>query len=508
MKRYTQAIFIIGMILAAGGLALYLYLSSRSAAPKNIAPVRFRTLTIGETEDVDSPEEELELALSSAVELKPSETLLDIYSLKFDTHNIEDTQLLVIRDSNDPFGYLRIAAAYFSAASQRWLRSWDGVTLATMLGTFQLRVLDVSGDSVLSLVCSGMNDKNEQTMTVFRQSVIGGVAQDLTFTEVFSGSANNIRLEDTLERPESYKLGQSKAAGYEISVWRKDPESANQLDQVKETWSWDDEVEYYVLARTTKIAGNSVQQQEIERILDGSIDTFTAYLSGTWYKESTNPLSEEGQFLVFQPEDEAILFATNNSIELMRWETSSLTRYGVYITSRNQAVRNLRRLLNIELSSPSSIEVRILQDMRIKIDINKRWDGQYRKMPPELEEAFRRSPAMAQLQHNQQLEGEYQAANGSSLVLSGSTYTLSSVDGVEEGSFTVSQLGEASVLQFQAQTLSGTAITRRSSYMLEISNQTGSGSTIRTLLLKPVQLSIHGWEPLNKPTIQFETSRE
>ena len=96
-------------------------------------------------------------------------------------------------------------------------------------------------------------------------------------------------------------------------------------------------------------------------------------------RKPCDPLSTNALFITFQSRDDSVMFSGDGIIEVYDWENSNPTRYGLYIASSNQSVRNLRRLMDIELASTDSVNVRVFQDYRIKADISGRWDGRYRK---------------------------------------------------------------------------------------------------------------------------------
>lgn len=506
MRRYTQAIFFISIFLAAGGLVFYLYLSDRIQPKASTEPVRFRTLTVGDSQNSPQTTNEPTARLASGLELRPTETLLDIYPLSTDSHNTDQVQILIVRDTTDPFGYLRVIASTYAPNSRQWIRAWEGLTLATKIRTFQLRTIDVTGDFTLSLICTGINDKNEQTMTVFRQSTPAGQLFPMDFVQIFAAAGDNILLEER-DRPDSYKLGLTKANSYNISIWLRDTASANQLDQIKETWTWDAEDLEFRKTAIDRIPGMRTEQLLVNRILDGQLETFTAFLDGIWYKESTNPLGSDGLFLSFQPDNGTILFATPNSVEAMEWETSNLTRYGVYIATRNQSVRNLKRLLNVELIGPDSIDVRIFQDMRIKIDIDKKWDGRYRKLPIEIAQAFRRSPAMAKVLNESMLQGSFISNQGSLLSFNGNTYQMTKTDALDTGIFNISQLGDSRILNLQS-TSETDPNKRRRSYQLNLKIQKQNDEMKEILELKPIQFTIDGWTLLNEAALEFERLKD
>ncbi len=483
-------------------LIQYFFLSRGSSAVDE--PVRLRSLEAGSGNKMtgDTKEPGADARAASAIPLEQSETLLDLYSYNLDFDD-EDEQVLVIRDSNDSSGRMRIIVADYSPYSRRWSRSWSGDTLVTKVKTFQVNVSDLIGDHNLNIVCIGMNDSNDQVMTIYWKSQDSGTSQGPSFVKIFEQAGNAVVIEDS-ERPESYKLGQSNANSWPISVWRVDSDSGNYMDQVKESWQWSFAAKRYAIVATERIPGANIARKMAESILDGTEGTFKSFLDGTWYKESNDPLSPSALFITFQSRDASVMFSGEGLIEVFEWENSNPTRYGLYIASRNQSVRNLRRLMDIELASTDTVNVRVFQDYRIKADIAGTWDGRYRRLSSEMAKAFKRTPAMAELA-TIDLTGEFVSTAGNRLQFIDNTYSIDSGGTKESGTWAIYKLGTSTILDLRITPARDGSAGRRS-YSVSISTRKNStGGLVRTLTLKEARIGIHGVELLQSPVLAFES---
>lgn len=500
MKRITYTAFAIAVV-ATLAVATYFFLSERDGR-KADEPVRYRAL---EAVDATNPSERpIEAAqairAAASIPLEPNETLLDLYSFNLD-YDDEEEQVLVVRDSDDATGVVKIVLADYSPFTRKWTRSWKGSTLVTKNKTFQVSVNDLIGDHNLNIVCTGMDDANNQTMTVYWKSQDAYRDQQAAYIKILEQAGSAVLVESR-DRPDSYKLGQSNAESWPVSVWKEDAGSGNYLDQIKETWQWSFADEAYVLAGTVSIPGASIARQKAESILDGTAETFKAFLDGTWYKESSDPLSSGALFITFQSREEAVLFSGEGLTEVYTWENSNPTRYGLYIASRNQSVRNLRRLMDIELASADSVNVRVFQDYRIKADISGRWDGRYRRLTPNLAAAFRRSPAMARSAQSD-IGGLYESDDGSSLSLVGSEYVLKSPDGEQRGAFSIYELQGRVVLDTR-RIADGDGESVRRSWVATVAESRGpDGQSVQTLTLEEATIGILGIEPIQSPPLSF-----
>jgi hypothetical protein len=507
MKRYTHSIFLIAVVLALATLLFFLIESRVKVAATGNEPVRYRAVNAGDGLLASDPVNQTQRAerLASAIPLESNETLLDLYSFNLDTDD-EEEQILVVRRSDDPEGLIRIVVADYSPQSRRWSRIWDGATLATKIKTFQITVGDLLGNHGVNIICTGMNDTNEQTMTVFRRVAPEG-DQRLRFEPIFQGRGDAVLINSS-DRADSYKLGQSNAESWSISIWRADPSAGNYLDQIKETWKWSSSDSTYLSSSSERIPGASIARRIAESLLDGTTDTFEQFLDGIWYKQSTDPLSENALFVTFQPRDGAVLFSAQGIVEIYEWENSNSTRYGLYIACRNQSVRNLRRLMDVELVSTDTINLRVFQDLRIKADIAAKWDGRYRKLGQEMAKAFRLPPAKA-IHTRPELDGLYIAEDGMELRFTGSTYTLKTDSILETGGFAVFVISGQTILDLRALQAGDAAANTRRSWTISLANQGSTSNQQSSILtLSPVRIGVTGPEPLEGPRLVLERVSE
>lgn len=507
MKRYTHSIFLVAVVMTLATLIFFLIQNRMNVTASGNEPVRYRAVNAGDGTLASDPVNQTQKPdrLSSAIPLETYETLLDLYSFNLDADD-EEEQILVVRRSDDPEGLIRIVIADYSPQSRRWARIWDGATLATKIKTFQITTGDLLGNHGVNILCTGMNDANEQTMTVFWRIAFDG-DQRLHFAPIFQGRGDAV-LVNSFDRADSYKLGQSSAESWTISIWRADPSAGNYLDQIKETWQWSTIDNSYVSISTERIPGASIARRIAESLLDGTTETFEHFLDGIWYKQSTDPLSDSALFVTFQPREGAVLFSAQGIVEIYEWENSNSTRYGLYIACRNQSVRNLRRLMDVELVSTDTINLRVFQDLRIKADIAAKWDGRYRKLGQEMAKAFRLPPAKA-IHAKPELDGLYQAEDGMEMRFAGSTYTMKSEDMLESGGFAVFEISGLTILDLRAlQAGDATANTRRSWAISLSSQDEAKGHQSSILTLSPVRIGVMGPEPLEGPKLILERVAE
>ena len=250
-----------------------------------------------------------------------------------------------------------------------------------------------------------------------------------------------------------------------MTVYHRDPESENYMDQIRETWAWNFTRKSYERVLVERIPGAQIEKQIVTRILDGTVETFERYLEGIWYKASTDPKAPGAQFVIFDPRDKSLFFYGNNVMEPYQWEDSHSTRYGLFIGSRSSAVKSLRRLIDAELIGHESISLRIFQDIRLKADVTEKWNGAYRKMNPELAATFRKETPVTQTRSGT-LSGDYRGLDGSSLSFRAPRFNLVREGKTEAGGFSLFALKGVEILEMKFLTETG-IVGKRVSYRLE-----------------------------------------
>ncbi len=487
MKRFAAFTFLFAALGVAATLIILMARSDSVSPESSPSPAR-RSIVDATAGDAPAFETtSAETRPSANIPLSGAETLLDVLAFNLDADQ-EDEQVLVVKRSDElP---VRILVADYDPEAREWIRSWEGATAATKIKTFQVTVNDLVGDRNLDLVCSGMDEEGEQTLTVFWRSV--STEEPAAYVRIASIRADSIIVEET-DRPESYKLGQTNGESWKISAYSRDEESENLLDQVRETWAFSFRDGVYVSEGLEKIPGAQIEQRTIARLLTGDADAFERFLDGIWYRETDSPNGPNARLVVFDPFADEIHFIADGLIESYGWEDSHATRYGIFIGGRSMAVASMRRLMDVELTGSNRVGLRIFQDLRIKADISEQWNGRYRKMGPEDSAAFARERALT-LGSGPALEGDWTGADGAALSLSANGFARE-VGGVRtNGGKAAFSMGGKTILQLRTVRQDGLAGPVEN---FEVRLKTGmtEGSSIEILELVPVRLGMDGSEP-------------
>ncbi len=503
MKRASQILFLL-CSLAAVVYIVYLSLEARGSRSRgDDKPILARSVAAepGTVEGEAERTEEERVRTASEIPTAPNEILLDVYSFNLDS-DLEDEQVLVVRRTDDPSGLLRIIVADYLAGNRAWVRAWEGSTAITKAQTLQVLVKDVVGDHIPNIITVGMNDRGEQAVSIFwRTPPLRENRSPLSYSKICEVAGDSVTIEET-ERPESYKLGQTNAETWPVTVYHRDPESENYLDQIRETWVWNFTRKTYEQVLTERIPGAQIERQLVTRILDGTVETFQRYLEGIWYKASSDPRAPGAQFVIFDPRENTLSFFRDNVMEPYQWEDSHATRYGIFIGSRSSAVKTLRRLIDVELTGHETVSIRIFQDIRLKADVTEQWNGSYKKMNPEMASSFRKETPLSQ-GTSAPLAGKFRGLDGSTLSFEAPRFTLYRDGRTETGGFSVFTLKDAEILDMKHLTETG-IVGKRVTYRLDRSQRKENGETVEILNLTPVRVAIDGIEFMEGSPLVYE----
>jgi hypothetical protein len=514
MKRIVQALFLISSALALG-FAIYFLVQGRTGAAAAARPVATRqiqpeTTASGGPEGSPAPEGP---AQTNHIPAMPNEVILNVASFNVDQEE-GDEQVLTVRKTDRADGRLSIVVADYLESKKAWVRSWEGDTLATKFTTFSMQARDLVGDHSLDIVCTGMNDEGDQTITAFRRG-----PGSLSYSEVLSLAADSIIIGEA-DRSEGYQLGQTNGESWPVFAYSRDKESQNLLDQVKDRYVWDQHKGRYLKAGSERIPGAQVERDTVSKILTGSEKDFESFLQGVWYEAGKAPFDPGTRLIHFDKASGSISFYRTEAQEVFRWTESHSTRYGLYVRCQNDSVEDLVRLMDIELTGSDLVSIRVFEDLQMKMDSEDRWDGNFRRLPRDMPAA--RGPEAAGGSKNGspapaggpgaggglarpglKLEGPYRAPGGLELSFAAPRYSLKSIAGAESGSFELYSLGGDTALDLIALLPDGLPAARKT-YKASYTETRMGKDLVRALRLSPAKAAIDGLELLQEDDLVLE----
>jgi hypothetical protein len=503
MKRIVQAVFLIASALALV-LAVYFLVQGRSGAAAAARPVATRQVqpeTSAPSGASGAPAPEGQTSVNH-IPAMPNEVILNVASFNVDQEEGEE-QVLTVRKTDRADGRLSIVVADYIESKKAWVRSWEGDTLSTKLTTFSIQAKDLVGDHNLDIVCTGMDDEGDQTITAFRR-----VPGSFAYSAILSLAADSIVISDT-DRSEGYQLSQTNGDSWPVFAYTRDKDSQNLLDQVKDRYAWDGRKGAYLKAGSERIPGAQVERDTVSKILTGSEKDFETFLQGVWYESGKAPFDPGTRLIHFDKASGSISFYRTEAQEVFQWTESHSTRYGLYVRCTNDSVQDLVRLMDIELTGSDLVSIRVFEDLQMKMDPEDRWDGSFRRLPRDMP-AARAADASDPAGINGglakpaiKLEGPYRARGGIELNFAAPRYSLKSAAPAESGSFELYSLGGDTALDLVATRSDGLPAARKTYKATYTETRVGK-DLVRALKLSPAKAAIDGLELLQEDDLVLE----
>ena len=310
------------------------------------------------------------------VPLEDGEMLITVFN-KENEEDLAEEQFAAYRVISETAGPVYVTCIKFDEGSRRYKRMWNAPTAAARPETVSLFSQDLIGDRNNCIIVTGMNARNEHTMTIFKRSLYQ--SQNQAYIKIAELQIDgSIVIQETV-RPYSYQQGISRGQSFNIAAYGHDDSSNNILDQIETVYSYNPMNEQYERLRVSRIPGSQIEQRRLRELLSGVPGVFENFITDLWYYVSPQGTIDARQYLYFDPSGKEIIFFGDEAQQVFHWQSSTPTRYGLYVRSQNISISTLLRFIDIELESLDSIRLRVIEDVRLKITVNTSWDGSYRR---------------------------------------------------------------------------------------------------------------------------------
>ncbi|MDR0324164.1 MAG: pallilysin-related adhesin [Treponema sp.] len=286
-------------------------------------------------------------------------------------------QFVAYINSNDNERRVHIAYISFNERGRTFRRQWNAPTAVTRSETLSLFTQDLIGDRNDCIVITGMNSRNEHTMTIFRRNRTRST--DQVFNKIAELQIDGSIIIQETGRSLAYQQGITMGQSFNIAAYSADASSSNLLDQIEIIYSFNPVNEQYEQISFARIPGSQIEQQRLRELLSGTPGVFDSFINDLWYYLSPQGTIDLNQYIYFDPSGREIIFFGDESQQVFRWHASMPTRYGIYIRSQNISISTLLRFVDIELLSLDSIRLRVIEDVRLRISAHTTWDGSYRR---------------------------------------------------------------------------------------------------------------------------------
>jgi len=313
--------------------------------------------------------------ISTKIPLESGETVITALNRESED-NIPEEQFVVYRTSkaSDP---VFITFLGYDENTRGYKRIWNQPTIASRNETIALFSQDLIGDRNNCIIVTGMNQKNEHTMTVFRRSP--SQAKGAPYKKIAElQSTGSIVIQQT-SRSLAYQQGLTKGQSFNIATYGHDSASANILDQIETIYAFNSAAERYEQINVSRIPGSQIEQRRLRELLSGTPGVFEKFINDLWYYISPRGTIDTKQYIYFDPVKKEIIFFGDEAQQVFTWQSSTHSRYGLNIRSQNISISTLLRFIEVELESLDSIRLRVTEDVRLRIAAGTSWDGSYRR---------------------------------------------------------------------------------------------------------------------------------
>jgi hypothetical protein len=427
------------------------------------------------------------------IHLEADEEAAAVLTLDFDGDSNEE-QVIAYRKFQDIDSPIYITYVAFDESREMFYRQWNAATAATKPGTLILYSEDLIGDNGICILVSGMNNAGEQTLTAFRKMD--------SRTEPFIKIAEfliegSIAVEDSNygRRPEGHSLS--------IATYGRDYSSANIMDQIEVTYTFNPVNSLYEQSRVVSIPGTRIEQMRVGELLNGDPKRFEGFIDGLWYQGE----GAVKKYVYFNTTSRELIFYDTNSQEVYAWQNSNPTSYGIHITGSNVSLTKLRRTVNVELVSMESIRLRVFQDAYLRSGPGVAWDGAYHRLPA-AETAGRSRSALPFM------EGRFASQDAVIAFNRDGSYRLDPISGPSElsrhGRYALFTLENVALLELRTtktgngETETNGAVEKTTRETFKISHTTGD--TEETITLNRIRIGTRGIQDLHEAPIVLQKS--
>jgi len=314
--------------------------------------------------------------LATKVTMQDGEIVIAVLNRESESGLMEE-QFVIYRNANDSSSPIFLAFIGFDNNLREYRRMWNEPTAATRAETTTLFSQDLIGDRSRCIIVTGMNANNEHTMTIFRPA-LNQIPHEPYKKIAELQIAGSIIIQEA-SRSLAYQQGMARGQSFNIAVYGQDSSSANILDQIETIYSFNPSRDQYEQINVSRIPGSQIEQRRLRELLSGTPGVFENFINDLWYYVSPRGTIDTNQYLYFDPAGREIIFFGDEAQQVFRWQSSNYTRYGLFIRSQNISISTLLRFIDIELRSLDRIELRVIEDVRLKIAVSTPWDGSYRR---------------------------------------------------------------------------------------------------------------------------------
>lgn len=477
MKKifYTLCILAVPVII---GILIY----QRMRANKEQVPVQNAQTIIPMSQQIqmreDSKPDDISDNIQSFITLLSDEALVEDVQADVNDNGKED-RVVAVKKLSDQYIYLIVFMQ--ENESQLFTRTLEIKTEATHAKTFSLSTIKVQEYTHPLIVYSGMNADSQQVFGIYALQSDDGIITE-------SDTLLNIQADGQIV-PASDKDDSLKS--YIIRAYYADSDAPNTLNQIEKQYRWNGKKHLFEQTNEMKIPGKKIESQFLKKFQTGSIDTFREFLDGLWYQPTAK--NNQNRNIFFNHAENEIIFSVNNIQEIFKIVSTIPRRFGVSISTKNEAISSINRRLDIELTGVDEVAIRVIDDIaRLKIGVSSNWDGTYRKLNNTVRTVPKNSPLENIKQKLLINDKIWTSTEGYTLHFSNIEYQLSQDTTQDLGWYTIFQIKDTVILQLKNRD-------GRERFFTVVFN-----TTDKRLILTEVSVALDSITLMGTPPLMFE----
>jgi hypothetical protein len=472
------AAFIAAVALAVG--SVFLHKDTFDPASENGALSHTPARQIYQNRDTLSVERYLNEQSAPKIAFEKGQKVITTLTLDKD---FSDEQVVAYHNENEFEGRIFFTQIKFDQKSGEYIRVMDVPSAANVPDTAALFPNDLVGDHSVCVLLTGMNTAGEHTLTIFRKPDDAGA-----FAKIGEFAVDGTISVLETDRGVNYERGVTNGVSFAIATRGRDTSSSNEMDKLEITYRYNPELNRYEQDSVTSIPGAVIENQRQREILSGSRARFEEFIFGLWYLVSPEGTVDTRQYVYIDPANKEIIFYADDRQEVFSWLSASSSRYGLYLVANNIAVTTLRRYVDIELESLDSIRLKVVEDVRMKIEVNAQWDGSYRKAP-----LLKNRPAAGAPPIDAFIEKEFESSIGRVIFNGRGVYRIETGGVSKTGKYVFFTLGPEELLELRPESASGAERVPREVYAVA---RDGAG-----MVLSRVRIGVRTIERYREPAI-------
>ena len=448
----------------------------------------------------DIPVSREEEEIHPKIDLTPGSVIIQIVNENLDIDQIEE-QIIAYRPKDISGTGIHLLVADYDAIQDSYFPAWETVLDITNGMSFSLSFIDLVGDHIPEIVCTGTDSESgSQLMRIYRKS-ISSSGFGLYFSSVCSLSVHGSIQINQIEREQAYFNGQKNGKSFPIVTHEQDRESENLSDLIKTTYYWRYQDNAYVQVMREKVYGEKIEDERLSQLFRSGEKEFESFLQGPWLKSSQDSGGRVSRSILFfdRKENNFSIFSGDIQEEYL-WQASNRTNYNqLYLIGVNDLIRFIRKQLSITVKDVNSIYV-------WTNDTNDTWAGEYQRVSGNMGTLFQPQSVGNRIP-DITLSGVFSNDAGESIVFDEPRFQYRDSAGERRGGYALyisgSGIGQNLVLEFKFLSDAG-IVKERKVYKADYMEEQRGDEIIRTLVLIPGRVSIFGFQASESGFIQYE----